>query len=84
MNLFTDFLDSALKKLNSDYEAKRHKNLALEAPFVHSVPEGTFYEWLKRRGRLGGQNKVPRLANNREYLEDILSGVEVLGSFNHD
>jgi len=84
MNLFTDFLDSALKKLNSDYEAKRHKNLALEAPFVHSVPEGTFYAWLKRRGRLGGQNKVPRLANNREYLEDILSGVEVLGSFNHD
>ena len=79
MNLFTGFLDAELKKLNSDYEAKRHKDIALEAPLIHTVPEGTFYNWLKRKGSLGGQNKVPRLANNREYLEDILESMEVVG-----
>jgi len=73
---FTELLDDELKKLNSDYEAKRHKDIALEAPLVHVVEEGTFYSWLKRKGKLGGQNKVPRLSNNREYLDEILKTLE--------
>ncbi|MEQ9423685.1 MAG: GH3 auxin-responsive promoter family protein [Cyclobacteriaceae bacterium] len=78
LHRFTEILDEELKKLNSDYEAKRYKSLALEMPIVHSVEEGTFYNWLKKRGKLGGQNKVPRLANNREYLDDILADLAVL------
>jgi hypothetical protein len=70
---FTRVLDSTLRKVNSDYDAKRAHDLALVAPVIHSVDEGTFYHWMKRRGKLGGQNKVPRLSNTREYLEDILS-----------
>jgi len=69
---FNEILDQTLKKVNSDYEAKRYKNLALREPVIHSVPEGTFYNWMKKRGKLGGQNKVPRLANHRDYLEDLL------------
>jgi len=75
---FGRLLDVHLKKLNSDYEAKRHKGLALEEPLIHSVREGTFYNWLKRKGKLGGQHKVPRLANDREFLEDILGSMEVV------
>jgi hypothetical protein len=70
---FAHELDEALRSINSDYDAKRHHNLALIAPKIHSVQEGTFYNWMKRRGKLGGQNKVPRLANSREYVDDILS-----------
>ena len=70
---FTKILDETLRGINSDYDAKRAHNLALIAPKVHSVTEGTFYNWMKRRGKLGGQNKVPRLANSREYIDDILN-----------
>ncbi len=69
---FTGILDETLRKINSDYDAKRMHNLALIAPKVHSVAEGTFYNWMKKRGKLGGQNKVPRLSNSREFLEEIL------------
>lgn len=69
---FIDVLDAALKEVNSDYEAKRQGNIALYPPRVHFAEEGTFYQWMKKRGKLGGQNKVPRLANNREYLDDVL------------
>ncbi len=69
---FAKILDETLRSINSDYDAKRAHNLALIAPKVHSVTEGTFYSWMKRRGKLGGQNKVPRLANSREYVDDIL------------
>jgi len=69
---FSRVLDETLRAINSDYDAKRAHNLALIAPMVHSVSEGTFYNWMKRRGKLGGQNKVPRLANSREYVDDIL------------
>ncbi len=69
---FTYILDNELKKLNSDYEAKRQKNLALLAPVVRVVPEGTFYRWLKKQKKLGGQHKVPRLSNNRRIVEDVL------------
>jgi hypothetical protein len=72
LDLFIDTLDETLKHTNSDYEAKRYRDLALQKPIVHQVPEGTFYNWMKQRGKLGGQNKVPRLANNREFLNDIL------------
>jgi hypothetical protein len=69
---FTNVLDNALKSLNSDYEAKRYHDMILEEPLVKVVPRGTFYAWMKSRGRLGGQNKVPRLSNDRKYLEEIL------------
>lgn len=64
-------LDCALKSLNSDYEAKRYKDLALAMPIVHSVEKGIFHEWLKRKGKLGGQHKIPRLNNDRKYVDDI-------------
>ena len=70
---FTDLLDETLRKVNSDYDAKRFKDMALHRPKVHAAPEGTFVSWMKSRGKLGGQHKVPRLANNREYVESILS-----------
>jgi hypothetical protein len=69
---FQRLLDDELRKINSDYDAKRNHDLALVAPVIHSVPEGTFYNWMKVRGKLGGQNKVPRLFNTREYVDDIL------------
>jgi len=64
--------DQALKTINSDYEAKRHKNLSLEMPHFTVAKSGLFYEWMKRRGKTGGQNKIPRLANDREYLDPLL------------
>ncbi len=72
MKKFIEVLDQTLKSVNSDYEAKRYKSMALEPPVVHKVPVGTFYKWMKKRKKLGGQHKVPRLANNRKYLEDIM------------
>jgi hypothetical protein len=72
MEEFTRLLDKTLREINSDYDAKRAHNLALIEPVVHSVEEGTFYNWMRSRGKLGGQNKVPRLSNSREYIEDIL------------
>ncbi len=72
LDQFIDTLDKTMRKLNSDYDAKRYKNIALGKPVVHPVTEGTFYSWMKKRNKLGGQNKVPRLANSREYLDDIL------------
>jgi len=69
---FTDIMDQTLREVNSDYDAKRYKDMALRRPLVHIAPEGTFYTWMKNRGKLGGQHKVPRLANERIYLDDIL------------
>jgi hypothetical protein len=73
---FTTVLDESLREINSDYDAKRANDLALIIPTVHSVRSGTFYNWMKKRGKLGGQNKVPRLSNTREYVEDILEMVK--------
>ena len=70
---FVKELDAALKSINSDYEAKRHKDIALGLPVVHSLSKGIFAEWLRSKGKLGGQHKVPRLSNDRTYLEEILS-----------
>ena len=69
---FVYLLDNALMNQNSDYEAKRYKSITLEKPIVHSLPGGSFYRWMEKRGKLGGQNKVPRLFNSRKYLDDLL------------
>jgi hypothetical protein len=68
---FIDILDEELKTLNSDYEAKRSADLMLQKPVITSVPKNTFFKWLKSKGKIGGQNKVPRLFNNRKYVDEI-------------
>jgi phenylacetate-coenzyme A ligase PaaK-like adenylate-forming protein len=70
---FVTHLDAHLRQINSDYDAKRYQDIALVAPKVHAVAHGVFYEWMKKRGKLGGQNKVPRLSNSRDYIDDILT-----------
>ncbi len=70
---FTRELDAALQESNSDYEAKRHKDIALRMPLVKKLPHGAFSKWLKSKGKLGGQHKVPRLCNERKYIEEILA-----------
>jgi GH3 auxin-responsive promoter len=69
--LFSEALDKALKATNSDYEAKRQKDIALRGPIVRVLPSGTFTEWLREKGKLGGQHKVPRLSNDRTLVEEI-------------
>lgn len=69
---FKQLLDSTLREINSDYDAKRYKDLALSSPIIHFATEGIFEKWLKNKGKLGGQNKVPRLSNTREYMEEVL------------
>jgi len=71
-NNFITELDNELKNINSDYEAKRHKSIALRLPIVHKLKSGTFTAWLRSKGKLGGQHKVPRLSNERNMLEEIL------------
>lgn len=73
VELFAEVLDKNLQNVNSDYEAKRYKNMALSRLIIRSLPKGTFFKWLKGKGKFGGQNKVPRLANHRQYLEEILA-----------
>ncbi|MEP7278674.1 MAG: GH3 auxin-responsive promoter family protein [Bacteroidota bacterium] len=72
LELFAQELDTALKNLNSDYEAKRYKDIALRMPVLHALKTGIFNAWLKSKGKLGGQHKVPRLSNERMLLEEIL------------
>ena len=68
---FTYKLDAALKSINSDYEAKRYKDIALRMPVVKKLPADTFVNWLSSKGKLGGQHKVPRLSNERTIIEEI-------------
>ena len=70
--LFTELLDNALKAINSDYEAKRYNNMTLRMPKVHIARQDLFYDWLKMKGKLGGQHKIPRLSNKREFIEELL------------
>ncbi|MCZ4693474.1 hypothetical protein DWB61_01185 [Ancylomarina euxinus] len=70
---FNYLLDNALMSQNSDYEAKRYKNITLDKPIITIARPGLFYDWLKKKGKLGGQNKVPRLANNRDLIDEVLS-----------
>ena len=72
LDRFTQILDETLKALNSDYEAKRYKDTTMSAPKIHAASKGLFYQWLKSKGKLGGQHKVPRLSNQRELLEELL------------
>lgn len=76
VNEFARELDKRLQELNSDYEAKRYKNLTLEMLHLTVAPQGTFYLWMKNRGKIGGQNKIPRLANDRKYLDELLKLLE--------
>jgi hypothetical protein len=69
---FIRLLDQSLQELNSDYEAKRHKDIALRLPKVQVVASGTFASWMRHKGKLGGQHKVPRLSNDRKLLEEII------------
>ncbi len=69
---FTYILDVTLQKVNSDYEAKRYKNITLDKPELTVAKTNLFYNWLKSKGKIGGQNKVPRLANNRKYIDELL------------
>lgn len=71
MDLFSRELDASLKKINSDYEAKRQKDIALKPPVIHVLSSGSFNGWLKWKGKMGGQHKVPRLSNERKILEEI-------------
>lgn len=72
LEYFTELLDNALKSINSDYEAKRYNNMTLVMPTIHSANTGLFYSWLKKKGKLGGQHKVPRLSNKRTFVEELL------------
>jgi hypothetical protein len=69
---FTKLLDNELKVLNSDYEAKRFNNMVLKEPQITVVAKGTFHKWLEEKGKLGGQNKIPRLSNDRGLIEELL------------
>jgi len=72
VNAFSKDLDKQLQALNSDYEAKRYKNMTLMPLKLHVAKPKTFYKWLKQKGKIGGQHKVPRLSNTREYLDELL------------
>ncbi|HWZ04996.1 MAG TPA: GH3 auxin-responsive promoter family protein, partial [Mucilaginibacter sp.] len=80
---FVDILDETLRRINSDYDAKRFKDMALRRPIVRRAPAGTFFNWMKERGKIGGQHKVPRLANNREYVDTILKMTELVEGVNY-
>lgn len=75
MDDFKYELDVALKNINSDYEAKRFKDIALSLPTIHSLPKGTFSNWLQKKQRVGGQHKIPRLSNERKIVEEILAEI---------
>ena len=70
--LFNHKLDLALQEVNSDYQAKRFNNTTLNAPTIHSARENLFYDWLRKNNKLGGQHKVPRLSNKRDFVEALL------------
>jgi len=72
IDYFNELFDNALKALNSDYEAKRYNNITLNKPLIHVARKNLFYDWLKQNEKLGGQHKIPRLSNNRDYLEVLL------------
>ncbi len=75
VSTFASTLDEQLQKINSDYEAKRYKSMALEQLQLQVLPPGTFHNWLRSKGRYGGQSKVPRLSNDRKYVEEILASL---------
>lgn len=72
LDYFNELFDNALKALNSDYEAKRYNNITLNKPIVIMARQNLFYDWLKQNNKLGGQHKIPRLSNTREYLDELM------------
>ena len=80
---FVEALDSRLQAINSDYRAKRYSDITLRRPVLTVAPEGLFYRWMALRGKMGGQNKVPRLENSRLYadaLRELMDGMKKDGS----
>lgn len=75
---FATILDRSLQTINSDYEAKRHKDITLQKLEIVVARPGLFESWLKGKGKLGGQHKIPRLSNNRQYIDELLSLNETL------
>jgi hypothetical protein len=73
LEAFKIALDLNLQSQNSDYQAKRKYDLVLELPRIIAAERGLFHQWLKEKGKLGGQNKVPRLSNNRSLIEQFLA-----------
>lgn len=73
LELFAETLDRTLQELNSDYEAKRYKDITLQAPLLVKARQGVFNDWLKSKGKLGGQHKVPRLCNQRTHIDELLA-----------
>ena len=69
---FSEVLDNKLKFINADYEAKRFNNLVLDKPKINELNTGTFYNWMKRNNKLGGQHKIPRLSNESKYIDELL------------
>lgn len=72
IDYFNELLDNALKSLNSDYEAKRYNNITLNKPKINIARTHLFYDWLKEKDKLGGQHKIPRLSNTRNFIEELL------------
>ncbi len=72
IELFTEVLDKGLMAINSDYETKRYHNITLDLPLVRSMKKGSFYKWFEQKNKLGGQNKIPRLSNDRKYVDELL------------
>ena len=73
LNHFTTLLDQKLQQLNSDYEAKRYHDITLQHLEIVKARQGVFNEWLKSKGKLGGQHKIPRLSNTRKHIEEMLA-----------
>ena len=73
VTMFAQILDETLQHVNSDYEAKRYKDITLQSLELVVARRGLFHEWLASKGKLGGQHKVPRLSNNRVHIEEMLA-----------
>jgi hypothetical protein len=73
LSRFTELLDLQLRALNSDYEAKRFKDITLQQLEIVPARRGLFKDWMRQRGKLGGQHKVPRLSNTRDYIDQLLT-----------
>jgi hypothetical protein len=73
INEFATILDKRLQDINSDYEAKRFKDITLQKLEIIEAREGLFEDWLKSKGKLGGQHKIPRLSNTREFIDEMIA-----------
>ena len=69
---FIEDIDYEIQKINTDYKAKRFKNITLDIPVLHIARKNLFYDWLKNKNKVGGQNKIPRLSNDRAFFEELL------------